>query len=289
MHFSAACPKIKAETKRTERAKTRVKKLKKNELLDIDVMKIETPNVRPRKSFDMYELTLLAESLRLNGMIQPIVVKKSRQGFILVSGERRLRAATMAGFITVPCVVLGEANETISFFPIVENTERKRLSMFEEAEAIAELMDIQGVSQSDAAEHLGLSQPALSNKLRLLRLSEPERRKIELEGFSERQARALVKIDDAKERLKIIDKIADEKLNTRQTEELIDDFLAGKVLERSPEPNPSRAMLDERILKNTLSKMTETLKRSGIPAETQYLKTDEGIEFSLRVSTMAIK
>ncbi len=253
-------------------------KIKKNELCEIDVEKILFSENHPRKNFDMYELTLLAESLRLNGMIQPLVIRETRKGLMLVSGERRLRAAIMAGFITVPCIKINAEVMLPQVIPLVENLERKRLSMFEEAEAIATLLDIQGVSQQEAAEYLGLSPSAISNKLRLLRLTEPERRKIEQAKLSERQARSLLKINNSEDRLAILGEMIEKGLNIEKSEELVEDFLKSDNKRTIIAP-PS---LDERIIKNTIFKITDTLKNSGIPVETRYSFQNGEIEFVLK-------
>ena len=252
--------------------------IKKNELLELDVQKIELTESHPRKSFDMYELTVLAESLRLNGMIQPIVVKETRKGYQLVSGERRLKASIMAGFITVPCIKIDPSAPSPRFISLVENLERKRLTMFEEAEAIAELMDIQGASQLEIAEHLGLSPSAISNKLRLLKLTAPERKKIVSSSLSERQARALIKINDSQLRQKLLGIIVEEGLDIERTEELIEENIRGEAEKRVLPPRS----LDERIIKNTIFKLTDTRKFSGIPIESEYAATPDGIEFSLK-------
>ena len=127
-----------------------------------------SPN-QPRKSFDEYELKLLADSIQANGIIQPLAVRKLPDGrFELIAGERRLRAAVMAGLRRVPCVIHKTDDETSALYSVIENLQRSNLTVFEESEGINRLITEYGMSQAEAAARLGIAQSTLSNKLRLL-------------------------------------------------------------------------------------------------------------------------
>ena len=127
---------------------------------------------QPRKSFDEYELKRLSDSIRASGIIQPLIVRKLERGYQLIAGERRLKAAVMAGLRRVPCVIHKTDDETAALYSLLENLQRSNLTVFEEAESINRLITEYGISQSEAAARLGISQSGLSNKLRLLKLSD---------------------------------------------------------------------------------------------------------------------
>ena len=131
-----------------------------------------SPN-QPRKSFDEYELKLLSDSIRSSGIIQPLSVRKNADGeYELIAGERRLRAAVNAGLRRVPCILHKTDEETAALYSLTENLQRSNLTVFEESEGIERLISEYGMSQSEAAARLGIAQSTLSNKLRLLRLSD---------------------------------------------------------------------------------------------------------------------
>ena len=131
------------------------------------------------RSIDRYELNKLANSIRLNGIIQPITVKPSETDgkYILIAGERRLKAAQLAGIRTIPCLVINADNGSAQMLSLVENTSRHSLNMFEEAEEIASIIDNGNLTQLEAADRLSMAQSTLSNKLRILKLNAEQRQK----------------------------------------------------------------------------------------------------------------
>ena len=123
---------------------------------------------QPRKSFDEYELKLLADSISVSGIIQPLAVRKTDDGkYELIAGERRLRAAIMAGIRRIPCVLHKTDDSTAALYAVIENLQRSNLSFFEESEAIDRLITTYGMSQAEVAARLGIAQSTLSNKLRI--------------------------------------------------------------------------------------------------------------------------
>jgi ParB family chromosome partitioning protein len=173
---------------------------KKPELAHIPVGAI-LPNPRqPRQHFDADELAQLADSIREVGVLQPIVVCRQDQGYELVAGERRLRAAKLAGLETIPALIAEVTPSEQQIFALVENIHRSNLSAVEEAQCFRDILDRTGWTQVDAARRVGLSQASLANKLRLLRL-DPEVQKLVIEGrLGERQARALVGLPEEEQR-----------------------------------------------------------------------------------------
>ena len=144
---------------------------------------------QPRVRFDYNELDGLAVSIRTNGILQPINVRKNSDGsYELISGERRLRAARMVGMSKIPCIVMDVSDEQSALFAIIENVQRQNLDFFEEAVAIERLMTEHGLTQEEISKKLGKALSTLSNKLRLLWLTEALRDKISCAGLTERHA-----------------------------------------------------------------------------------------------------
>ena len=237
------------------------------------------PN-QPRRFFDEYEMNKLAQSIRMNGLIQPITVKRQNGGFLLIAGERRLRAARIAGLREVPCIIQEAPGCEAAILALVENLQRSNLGIFEEAEAIEQLIKTGELSQQEAAERLGIAQSTLANKLRLLRLDEAERERVFASQLSERHARALVRIEDKQLRTQALDRIVAKGLNVRDSEEYIETLL----MPAEPEPpRPKRVMIvkDIRLFMNSMSKMVSCMRESGVDAKTNKRENDEFIEYTV--------
>lgn len=241
-------------------------------------------NHQPRKNFDACEMQRLADSIATSGIIQPLSVRKRTDGtYELIAGERRLRAAKMAGLRRIPCVLHRTDDTTAAFFGIVENLQRCDLSFFEEAESIRLLIDRYHLSQSEAAIRLGLAQSTLCNKLRLLRLPDELRTRITDAGLTERHARVLLRLP-ADRQAALLDRVIAEGLTLRQTEQAVEELLQPKGDEKTP-PVPTRKMAigDVRLFANSLSKLVETMKSAGIPTVTQKHETEDFIEYKIRI------
>lgn len=244
-----------------------------------------SPN-QPRKSFDEYELKLLSDSIRSSGIIQPLSVRKNADGeYELIAGERRLRAAVNAGLRRVPCILHKTDEETAALYSLTENLQRSNLTVFEESEGIERLISEYGMSQSEAAARLGIAQSTLSNKLRLLRLSDSIKERIISARLTERHARALLRLPDER-REEALDRIIAEGLTLRQTEEYIFNLLNPiDEADDIPEPPVRKAVIgDVRLFSNSLSKLVTTLKNAGINADSKKRETDKYIEFKVRIT-----
>ena len=168
---------------------------RKGEFLSTRVQYIPLGRIRPnpqqpRRSFDEEGLAELAASIRSCGILQPLTVRRAGDGYELVAGERRLRAARIAGLREVPCLVAQVGEEDSALLALMENLQRRDLDCWEEAQAIARLISRYGLSQEEAARRLGRAQPTVANKLRLLRLPEDVRALLRENGLTERHARA---------------------------------------------------------------------------------------------------
>lgn len=257
-------------------------------LLMLKPENIKPSKNQPRKSFDEYELNLLAESIRTNGIIEPICVRKNSDGFYeLIAGERRLRAAKSVGLRRIPCVLHKADDATAALYSIIENLQRSNLTPFEEAQGLERLVTDFGLSQSEVAARLGFAQSTLSNKLRILRLSEDIRERITAASLTERHARALLRLPEEK-RHEALDRIIAEFMTLKQTEELISEMLEEKCEEPPEAQEPEKpfrksAIGDMRLFTNSLSKLIDTLQNAGINAHSRKYETDKYIEYKVRI------
>jgi ParB family chromosome partitioning protein len=202
-----------------------------------------TPNPRqPRGVFDPEELEGLATSIRDMGVLQPIVVRPlGDERFELVAGERRLRASKMAGLTRIPAVIRQTEDEDLLKEALVENIHRVQLNPLEEAAAYQQLLDDFDFTQEELATRIGKSRPAISNSLRLLTLSPPLQRKVAAGVLSAGHAKALLAVDDRAEQERLADKIVNEGLSVRATEELIRFQLMEDEAASSGLPGPTRS------------------------------------------------
>lgn len=242
---------------------------------------IPNPN-QPRREFNEDELHCLAESIRHDGIIQPITVRKVGEKFEVVSGERRLRAAKISKFESVPCIVVDITERSSALIALIENIQRSDLSFFDEANAIHNLIDLYGMTQEDAAIRLGLAQSTVANKLRLLKLSDEERKIIAEGKLTERHARAFLKLTDEDQRLITINKVIKYGLNVEKTECLIEQLLQTEV-ERVNFQKRAIILRDVRLFVNTINKAVKTMQMAGVDADAQKTENDEYIEYHIRI------
>lgn len=238
------------------------------------------PN-QPRKRFDFDELEGLAQSIRQNGIIQPIAVRINGKGeYELISGERRLRASRLVGITQIPCIIMEATDEKSALFALLENIQRSDLGFFEEAQAIEKLIVDFGMSRDEVCKKLGKAAPTVSNKLRLLRLPEEIRLKIVQENLTERHARALLKLTSVSQMERAMSIIAERRLNVAESEKLILQIMTNDSRRRQP---PVKLFKDVRIFVNTLNHAVDTMRKAGIEADSAKSETDEYIEYIVRI------
>ena len=241
---------------------------------------LPNPN-QPRRRFDYDELEGLAQSIRANGILQPLLVRALENGqYELIVGERRLRAARLIGLSKVPCIVNSVTESDSAVFAIIENLQRQNLDYFEEAEAMAVLINNYRMSQEELCKKLGKAQSTLSNKLRLLKLSEEMRYKISRAGLSERHARALLTLTDEVQRARALSIIIDRHLTVSESESLIEQMLRKN---ETPKRQILKGFKDIRIFINTLNNAVDTIRRAGIDADSVKTETDEYVEYIVRI------
>ncbi len=253
-----------------------------NRVVEIEISSILPNPHQPRTEFDFADIRSLADSILQNGILQPLSVRRSDDHYELIAGERRLRAAKLAGLHTVPCIILDISARNSAIMALVENIQRQDLSFFDEASAIERLISYYGMTQEDAAARLGKAQSTIANKLRLLRLTPEEREIIMRYGLTERHARALLRLASPEERLAILEKVVKQNLNVEKTEAAVEAAL-GKARERASYQKRSKVFQNVRIFVNTITKAVETMQAAGIPADAQKIQRESYIEYRVRI------
>lgn len=251
-----------------------------NRVLRLKVDSIEASPYQARTNFDPSEVESLAQSIRENGLLQPVSVRRLPTGkYQLIAGERRLRACKLAGLQEIPALVC-QADATLSaMLGYIENSERSDLNCFEQARALRLLLELWDCTQEEGAARLGMSQPALCNKLRLLNLSGEEQQAC-LDGkLTERHARAVLTLPAGTVRLNLIRRAAQENWSVAKTEQRVKEAAA-------PLPRSRRHTVmikDVRIFVNTINRAIGLMKSAGIPAESEETRQEDYIEYRVRI------
>ena len=245
----------------------------------ISPAQIKTSKFQPRRHFSQSAIDELAESIKQHGILSPLLVCKTADGYELIAGERRLRAAISLGLSEVPCIVNERSEKECAEIAIIENIQREQLSFFEEAEGYLRLCEEFGLSQTDIAKRVCKKQSTVSNKLRLLKLPATARAIIVASGLTERHARELLRIHDKDKLFYALDKIVENKLNVPQTERFITD-----LLQPTPQkPQRSCKIADVRIFINTINKAVNLIKQSGIKPTTKLQERDGFVEYIIKI------
>lgn len=251
------------------------------------VLRLEVESIRPnprqpRRLFDEGALRELAASIRRHGVVQPLVVRRRPDGWELVAGERRLRAARLAGLTAVPCVEAEVDERESALLALVENLQRQDLHYFEEAAAIADYLRRTGATQEEAAAQLGRSASAVANKLRLLRLSPACQALLLEKGLSERHARALLRLEDQEERLAMARRAAERGWNVAQTEQHVERRLQ-ELQTTAPAGRRTYILKDVRLFLNSVDRGLRIVREAGVEAQCLREDTEEEIVMTIRI------
>ena len=253
-----------------------------NRVVQIDVADIVPNPHQPRTEFENGDIFSLAESIRQNGILQPLTVRRADDHYEIIAGERRLRAAKLVQLQSVPCIIMNVSERNSAILALVENIQRQNLSFFDEAAAIEKHINYYGMTQEDAAIKLGKAQSTIANKLRLLKLSDQERLVITRYNLTERHARALLKLGSPEDRLLIINRVVKGKLNVEKTEQIIEEYIA-KNGEKESYRKRSKVFADVRLFVNSINKAVETMKAAGISADSCKIQYDDFVEYRVRI------
>ena len=240
---------------------------------------------QPRKHFSQPELEELAASIRALGVLQPLTVRRRNGGWELVAGERRLRAARLAGLTQVPCLSVQADSQSSSLLALVENLQRRDLDFWEEAQALRRLIDTYHLSQEDAARRLGKSQSAVANKLRLLKLPDDVLSALRDGGCSERHARALLRLEDPEVQREAARQVTAEALTVAQTEALVERLLT--VPPKAEKRRPTFIVKDVRLFLNTLTRGLDLMRSAGVNAQCRREDTDDAILLTIQIPRRA--
>lgn len=241
------------------------------------------PN-QPRKYFDPEAIAQLAESIRQYGVLNPLTVRRATGGgYELVAGERRLRAARVAGLAEVPCLVITADSQDSSAIALVENLQRRDLDFFEEAGGFKRLIEQYGLTQEEAARKVGKTQSAVANKLRLLRLSQQNMELIRSAGLTERHARALLRLETEEERITATNFIIEHDLNVSRTEQYIDSLLKEKEMPIGQERKMVRLIKDVRFFLNTLNRAIGVMVDAGVGATVDQQESEDGLTLTINI------
>ncbi len=248
-----------------------------------------TPNpVQPRKRFDDESLEELSGSIKSYGILNPLTVRLRCGKYELVAGERRLRAAKLAGLEEVPCILIDVNMEDASLIALVENLQRRDLDFIEEALGISQLIRMFGMSQEEAARRIGKSQSAVANKLRLLKLPSDVLESLRQNGLTERHGRALLRLPSPVAQRAALEYIVDNGLTVAATDAYIDALLsepeeAERKDEEKPEKRRTFVLKDVRVFLNTLSRSIDLMKQGGIDAGIQREETDDSLILTISI------
>lgn len=243
---------------------------------------------QPRRIFEEDSIIRLADSIRRYGLLQPIALRRSELSgktdfFEIVAGERRFRAIKLLGMAEIPSIIIKADKQKSAELAIIENIQRENLNIFEQASAIASLIDMYGMTQEAVAARLSTSQSFVANKLRILRLTLAEREKILNSGLSERHARALLKISDIPRRMQVIEHICKHNLTVAATEEYIEKLLLETQNQKKPHPQRKIVLKDMRVFYNSIDRAISIVKQAGIKVETHRVDEEDFTCLTIRI------
>ena len=255
------------------------------DVVQLKVDEIVPNEFQPRTQFDDEKIKELAQTLQTHGMIQPIVVrKKNEKLYEVIAGERRLRAAKLLGWETISAIVRNLTDTETASVALIENIQREELSVIEEAQAYAQLIKMHSLTQEALAQRLGKSQSTIANRLRLLTLPDEIKQALIDRVITERHARALVKLKDENLQLKFFQKIVDQQLNVRETDEMIKQFLEkSEDEEKKKKRKPKFISKDIRIATNTIRRSLKMIEDTGIKVESEEEDFDDYYQITIRV------
>ncbi len=239
-----------------------------SQILQVPIEDIIPNRFQPRLSFDDASLADLASSIKQHGIIQPLVLRRKNDKYEIIAGERRFKAAKMAGLVSVPAVISNLDDNESAEVAIVENIQRKDLTAIEEARSYQALLDKGYMTQDELARKMGLSQSAISNKLRLLTLDEAVQEAILAEKISERHARTLLKVPSHEKQRELLNKVINERLTVKQLEDEIKniDTTSGSIVEQ-----PKNNEIDK-------TESLETITQKEAPVENINTPSSQNID-----------
>lgn len=256
----------------------------RNKVVAIPLDDIVPSPYQPRKYFNEEDMIELSESIRQYGVIQPIIVRRMNNGvgkFEIIAGERRYRACRMANLANAPCICYDLDDNDSAVLALIENLQRKDLYFMEEAEGYRKLLNEHGFTQDELSQKVGKNQSTISNKMRLLRLSDDMKQIIFENQLTERHSRALLRLPEELQ-INIVKIICERGLNVSQTEKLVENTLC-KLQNDQPKRTKKHIMRDVRIIVNTMKQTMDIIKKQGLNAYASKSENDEFIEYVIKI------
>ena len=255
------------------------------EIVEVSTEQILANPFQPRKTFTEEGLAELTASIREYGIIQPLVLRKNENGYEIIAGERRYRAAKRVGLLTVPSIIRQATDKEMAEIALIENLQREDLHYFEEASGYEKLLTQFGLTQDVLAKSVGKDQSTIANKLRLLRLAPEVREFIFQSNLTERHSRALLKIEEVASQLDVLHTVTEHKLNVRDTEILIEERLqAQKPAQNSPKRHIMlKVVKDVRIFINTVGELVKEMKKAGLDVRLTQTQDDDTVTLTMVV------
>lgn len=253
------------------------------EVIYVSTDRIKPNPNQPRKFFTKESLDELSKSILEHGILQPLSVRFIDDTYELIAGERRFRASKLANQKFVPCIVINIDDEKSSVLALLENIQREDLNFIEEALAYEKLIKEYGYTQQELATKLGKNQSTIANKLRILKLDDLVKIKIVENNLTERHARALLKVSDNCSQNQLLDKIIENNLNVNKAEKLIDNYLEPPIMKKKSKYKI--VIKDIKIFFNTINHAVDIMQKSGINANQDIKKTDDGYQIVVNIKS----
>jgi ParB family transcriptional regulator, chromosome partitioning protein len=252
-----------------------------HDLIELDIDQLDPTDTQPRKYFNENKLNELAQSIKTNGIIQPIVARRHGERFQIIAGERRWRAAQIAGLRRIPCVIKEIPEENVLELSLIENIQREELNPIEEANAYKKLLERLGVTQEEVARRVGKDRSSIANSLRLLRLPPELQKMVEEDRLSMGHARALLSIESVDQQQSLATEIMAKTLSVRETERLVKRVQNSGL---TPRPNASLSAENHTEAANILAAEQKLSKKLAAPVRIKFIKDGGTIEIKFSSS-----
>lgn len=252
----------------------------RRQVLELPIASICPNPHQPRQQFDPDALEELSRSIAQVGILQPLSVRRTGSGWELIAGERRLRAAKLAGLSSVPCLPVEAGEESSALLALIENLQRADLDVWEEASALRQLIEQFGLSQEEAGRKVGISQSAVANKLRLLKLPPAVIRRLRETGLTERHARALLRLPTPQLQSSALEHIVRHQLNVARAEDYIAKLCRQPTAKQAV---PIYRTKDVRLFLNTIRRSLSIMQSAGVNASCGRVETDSEITLTIHI------
>ncbi|MBQ3887314.1 MAG: ParB/RepB/Spo0J family partition protein [Clostridia bacterium] len=257
---------------------------KTGKIVEIPLVQIRPCRTQARQYYDVESLKALADSIRMNGILQPVTVRKvSALEYELIAGERRVRAAALCGYTRIPCIILTCTDNQAEVLSLEENLQRTNLNCFEEAQGIRQWMRHAQLNPQEAASYLGQQPETLSHKMELLKADDEEKQLMVKAHFTEKHIHAVLRVQDKTDRRIVMSEIIEGSMNVSQSEQYVSDYLENTAREKRRLQRKKGWLKDIRMFHNTIDKAVAALRVSGLAAETIQYDTGDSIEYVIRI------